>query len=70
MEKPPAEEQRVEAPTHAETSRDGKKCTKEDDKLLHDARENVGAPISQRIGRRSPDRYTRYMALMSELVET
>ena len=32
MEQPHAEEQRVEAPTHEETSRDGTKHTGEDDK--------------------------------------
>jgi hypothetical protein len=69
VEQPHAEEQRVEAPTHAETSRDGRKHTREADRLMHDARENVGAPTSQRRQRRSPDRYTGYMALMSESVE-
>jgi len=37
--------------------------------LMHDARENVGAPTSQRRQRRSLDQYTCYMALMSESVE-
>lgn len=59
----------MEAPTHAEISIDGRKHTKESDKLLHDARENVGAPTSQRRQRRSPYQYTGYMALLSELVE-
>eukprot|EP00253_Pinus_taeda_P009800 PITA_09800 len=36
---------------------------------MHDVRENVGAPTSQRRQRRSLDRYTSYMALMSESVE-
>ena len=35
-----------------------------------DARENVGAPSSQRRQRRSPERYTGYMALIRECVET
>jgi hypothetical protein len=47
-----------------------KERTREADRLLQDARENVGAPTSQHRQRRSPDRYTGYMALMSELVET
>jgi len=47
VEKPHAEEQRVEAPTHAKTSKDGMKHTREADKLMHDARENLGAPTSQ-----------------------
>lgn len=59
----------MEAPTHAETSRDGRKCTREADNLMHDVRENVGAPTSQHRQRRSLDRYTSYMALMSESVE-
>jgi len=37
----------VEARTHAETSRDGRKCTREVEKLMHDVREYVGAPTSQ-----------------------
>jgi len=47
VEQPNAEEQRVEAPTHEETSKDGGKHTREVDNLMHDARENVGAPTSQ-----------------------
>lgn len=47
LEKPRAKEQRVEAPTHEDTSRDGRKCIIEDDILMHDSRENVGAPTSQ-----------------------
>ena len=60
----------METPTHAESSRDGRKCTKEADMLLHDARENVGAPTSQHRHRMSSKRYTGYMALMSGGVET
>lgn len=59
----------MEAPTHPETSRDGRKCMREADRLMHDARGNVGAPTSQRRQRRSPDRYTGYMSLMSTSVE-
>jgi len=44
---PHVEEKRVEAPTHAETSRDGRKHTREVDRLMHDVGENVGAPTSQ-----------------------
>ena len=39
-------------------------------KLMHDARENVGAPTSQHKQRRSLDRYIGYMSLMSESVES
>ena len=38
--------------------------------MLDDARENVGAPTSQRRQRRSPESYTRYMAIMSKCVVT
>ena len=60
----------METSTHAKSSRDGQKHTREVDRLLEDARENVGAPSSQRRQRRSPERYTRYMALVGECVET
>ena len=60
---------RVEAPIHAKTSRDGRKCTREADRLMHDSRENVGSPTSQRKKRSSPDWYIGYMALMCEGVE-
>jgi len=36
----------VETSTQAESSRDGRNCTREADRLLEDARENVGAPYS------------------------
>ena len=48
MEQPHAEEERVEAPTHVETSRDGRKHTREAEILMDDAREEVGEPTSQR----------------------
>ena len=38
----------VETSTQVESSRDGWKRTREVDRLLEDARENVGAPYSQR----------------------
>ena len=60
----------VETSTQAESSRDGWKHTREDEKLLEDVRENVGQPSSQRRQRRSPERYTRYMALVGECVAT
>ena len=46
VEYPHAEEQRVEVPTHVDTSKDGKKHTKEDDRLILYAREDVVAPTS------------------------
>ena len=59
----------MEAPTHADTTRDGRNHAREVDRLMHDARENVGAPTSQRRQRQSPDRYIGYMALMRDSVE-
>lgn len=69
VEQPHAEEQRMEAPTHVETSKDKREHTREADILMYDDRENVGAPTSQHRKRRSPDQYTGYMALMSKSVE-
>eukprot|EP00253_Pinus_taeda_P027804 PITA_27804 len=68
VEKPQIEDQRVETTTQVEPSREGRKRTREVEILLHDARENVGAPTSQ-CRKRSPNRYTRYMALMTDLIE-
>ena len=48
VEQPHAEDRGVETPTHAESSRDGRKHIREAGRLLHDMRENVGAPTSQR----------------------
>ena len=59
----------MEAHTHAKTSRDGRNRTREADRLMHDAIENMGAPTSQHSQRKSPDWYTGYMALMSESIE-
>jgi len=52
VEQPHVEEQRVEAPTHAETSKDGRKHTKESDRLNHGAKEIVGTTTSQHRKRR------------------
>ena len=70
MEQPHAEVPGVETSTQAKSSRDGRKHIREDDRLLEDARENLGAPSSQCIQRRSVERYTGYMALARECVET
>ena len=59
----------METTTQVEPSREGKKRTREVYRLVQDARENVGAPSNLRRNRRSPKRYTSYMALMTELVE-
>ena len=47
VEQPQEEEERVEAPTHVETSTDGRKHTREAKILMHDTRENVGTPTTQ-----------------------
>ena len=60
----------VEASTQVESSRDGRKRTREADRLLEDVRENVGAPYCQRRQRRSPERYIGYMALIGECIDT
>eukprot|EP00253_Pinus_taeda_P004472 PITA_04472 len=60
----------VETSTHAKTSRDGRKRSREVDRLMLDAQENVGQPSSQRRQRRLPERYTGYMALFGECVES
>ena len=59
----------MEEPAHAETFKDGRRCTKEADILVHDASKNVGAPTSKCRHRRSLDWYTSYMSLMSKSVE-
>ena len=58
----------VETSTQAESSREGRKRTREADELLGDARGNVGAPSSQCRQRRSLEGYTGYMALMGACV--
>jgi len=70
VEQSHAEDPGVETSTQEKSSRDGRKCTREAKNLLHDVRENVGAPTSQCKQRRSPERDTKYMALMSRCVET
>eukprot|EP00253_Pinus_taeda_P036542 PITA_36542 len=67
---PHAEVTGVETSPQAEFSRDGQKRTREADRLLEDARDNVGAPSSQPRQRRSLERYIGYMALAWECVET
>ena len=69
-EQPHAEDPGVETYTHAESSRDGRKHSREVDNLMLDAWENVGHPSSQCRHRRSPERYTGYMALGGECVES
>jgi len=46
-EQPHAEDLGVETSSHAKSSRDGRKCSREADRLMLDVRENVGQPSSQ-----------------------
>lgn len=63
-------EQRVEVATQAEPSREGRKRTREVERLMHYVMENMGDPSNLCKKRRSLDWHTGYMALMIELVET
>ena len=69
-DQPHTEDPVVETTTPGESSRDGHKCSWEANRLMLDARENVGQPSSQRRQRRSFKRYTGYMALVGECVVT
>eukprot|EP00253_Pinus_taeda_P015776 PITA_15776 len=69
-EQPHAEDPGVETSTHAESSRDGRKHSREANRLMMDARENAIHLSSQRRQRRSPERYTGYMALVGECAES
>ena len=71
VDQPQEEIHGVEVSTHVEPNiRQGKKRTTEAERLKLDVTQNVGVPTSQRIQRQSPDRYTRYMALMSKCIMT
>eukprot|EP00253_Pinus_taeda_P031980 PITA_31980 len=70
VEQPHVEVPRLETSTQEESSRDVRKRTREADRLLSDARENVGEPSSQRRQRMSLERYTGYMAFVGECAET
>ena len=70
VKQPHTKDPGVETSTHAESSRKGRKCTREANRLLDDARENVGEPTSQHKQRRSPERCTGCMDLMGKCVVT
>eukprot|EP00253_Pinus_taeda_P018182 PITA_18182 len=70
VEQPHAEVLGVERSNQEDSSKDGQKSTQEANRLLLDVRENVREPTSQRRKRRSLERYTGYMALVGECVET
>lgn len=60
----------METTTPGDSSTDGQKRSREADRLMLDARENVGQQSSQRRESRSLERYTGYMALVGECVAT
>ena len=71
VEKPHAKDHGVVENTHAEPSIiNGRRRTTEADRSRLDAIENVGAPTSQCRQRQSPDRFTRYVALISKCIVT
>ena len=71
VDQPQEEIHGVEESTHAEPNiRQGRKRTIEVERLKLDAAQNVGVPTSQCKQRQSPDRFTRYMALMSKCIMT
>ncbi len=58
---------KVETSTQETSSREGRKRTREVKRVVQDVRDNVGAPSNLHRKRRSPEKYTRYMALMTSL---
>ena len=71
VDQPREEIHGVEEFTHAEPNiRSGRKCTTKAERLKLDVAKNVGVPTSQHRQRQSPDRFTRYMALMSKCIVT
>ena len=71
VEQPHVEDDGVEENTHAEPStRKGRRCTTEADRLRLDAAENVGAPTSLCRQRESLDRFIGYKDLMRNCIVT
>ena len=69
VEKPHVEDHGVVEKTNADPStRNGRRCTREADRLRLDAAEHVGAPTSLCKQRQSPNKFTGYMALMSKCI--
>ena len=60
----------MEETTHAAPTIRGRKRTTEAERLAQDAEKVVGPPTTQRRQRQSPNRYTRYMALVRKCVVT
>ena len=71
VEQPHVEDHGVVGNTHAEPSTEnGRRHTMEADRLRLDATKNVGVPTSLRRWRKSPDKFTGYMALMRQCIVT
>ena len=70
VDQPQEEVHGVEKTTYAAPTNRGPKCTTEAERLAQDAEKVVGPPTAQRRQRKSPDRYTGYMALVSKCVMT
>jgi hypothetical protein len=71
VDQPHEEVHGVEETTQENPSiRNGRKHTTEADRLRLDVAHNIGAPISQRRQRQSPDRFVGYMALMRKCIVT
>ena len=60
----------MEETTQAAPTIRGRKHTTEAERLAQDAEKVVGPPTAQCRQRQSPDRYTRYMALVRKCVVT
>ena len=71
VDRPQEEFQGVEESTHVEPNiRSSRKHNTKAKRLKLDAAQNVGVPTSQCRQRQSPDRFNRYMALMSKCIVT
>eukprot|EP00253_Pinus_taeda_P003665 PITA_03665 len=70
VDQPQDEVHGVEETTHAAPTIRGQKHTTEAEQLAQDAENVVGPPTAQCRQRQSPDRYTRYMALVRKCVVT
>ena len=71
VDQPQEEVHGVEESTHAEPNiRTSKRHTIEGERLKLDVAQKVGVPTSHRRKRQSPERFTRYMALMRKIILT
>ena len=70
VDQPQDEVHGVEESNHVAPTIRGRKRLTEAERLAQDAKKVVGPPTAQRRQRQSPDRYTRYMALMIKCVVT